>query len=92
MYIIYTIMYMMKTISTPDRRNKHFILDQTKLRKAQKALGTRTETETIEAALERVVTEAEKNKRAWEASDRLLKSAKKGSVQIDDVFGRLEGR
>jgi hypothetical protein len=33
------------------RRNKHMILDQAKLRKAQKILGAGSESETIERAL-----------------------------------------
>ena len=68
------------------RKNKHFILDETKLKRAQKILGTRTETETIERALEVVVTEAERNRQAWAATERFIKSG----VEIKDVYGRLE--
>jgi hypothetical protein len=70
------------------RKNKHLILDQAKLKKAQKVLGARTETETIERALERVISEAEKDRRAWAATERLIKSG----VQIKDVFGRVDGQ
>ena len=45
------------------RKNKHLILDQTKLKKAQQVLGAKTETEAIERALERVISEAEKDGR-----------------------------
>jgi hypothetical protein len=55
---------------TQSRKNKHFLLDQTHLKKAQEVLGTRTETETIEIALERVISEAEANERAWTAQDK----------------------
>jgi hypothetical protein len=68
-------------------RHKHLLLDQGKIEKAQKALGARTETEAIERALEIVIGEAEKNRRAWAATEKLVKSG----IQIEDVFGRLNG-
>ena len=67
------------------RRNKHVILDQSKLERAQKILGVRTETETIERALEMVIGEDEKNRRAWAVTEKLVKSG----IQVKDVFGRL---
>jgi hypothetical protein len=70
------------------RKNKHLILDQVKLKKAQKVLGARTETETIERALEQVISEAEKDRRAWAATEKLLRSG----IQIKDVFGRVDGQ
>lgn len=66
-------------------RHKHLLLDQGKIEKAQKALGARTETEAIELALEIVIGEAEKNRCAWAATEKLVKSG----IQINDVFGRL---
>ncbi len=75
----------MKAI-TSQRRNKHFVLNQTKLKKAQKVLGARTETEAIERALDHVIGEDERNRRAWAATERLLKSR----VQVRDVFGRMK--
>jgi hypothetical protein len=69
-----------------DRRNKHFVLNQSKLKKAQRVLGARTETETIERALDHVIGEDERNRRAWAATERLFKSR----VQIRDVFGRMK--
>jgi hypothetical protein len=74
----------MKT-STDQRRNKHFVLNQSKLKKAQKVLGARTETEAIERALDQVIDEDERNRRAWNATKRLPKSG----IQVRDVFGRL---
>ena len=77
-------------VSTQTRKNKHFLLDQSRLKKAQKLLGTRTETETIEIALERVISEAERNEKAKAAQDRFVKTALKDGLLIDDVFGRLK--
>lgn len=70
------------------RKNKHLILDQAKLKKAQQILGAKTETETIERALKQVISEAETDRRAWTATEKLLKSG----IQIKDVFGRVDGQ
>lgn len=78
--------------TTQTRKNKHFLLDQSRLKKAQKVLGTRTETETVEVALERVITEAEENERAWTAQEKFLKSALKEDLIIKDVFEHLGDR
>jgi len=72
--------------TTGQRRNKHFVLNQSRLKKAQRVLGARTETEAIEQALERVIDEDERNRRAWSATEKLLKSG----IQVRDVFGRLK--
>lgn len=77
----------MKT-TTSTRKNKHMILDQAKLEKARRILGARTETETIERALDQVISEDEKNQQAWVATEELLQSG----IQIKDVFGRLDGK
>jgi hypothetical protein len=77
----------MKSVNST-RKNKHLILDQSKLKKAQKVLGAKTETETIERALEQVISEAEKDRRAWAATEKLIKSG----IQIKDVFGRVDGQ
>ena len=66
-------------------KQKRFTLDETKLKKAQKLLGAKTETETIELALAAVISERERQRRAWLATERFLKS----SAVIKDVFGRL---
>jgi hypothetical protein len=70
------------------RKNKHLILDQAKLKKAQKILGAKTETETIERALAQVISEGEKDRRAWAATEKLVKSG----IPIKDVFGRVDGQ
>ena len=74
------------------RKNKHLILDQAKLKKAQQILEAKTETETIERALERVISEAEKDRQAWAAHERFLKAAAREGLTIRDVFGRLEDK
>jgi len=66
--------------------HKHFRLDNRKIKRAQKLLGTRTETETIDRALDEVISEREKNRRMWEAAERFVKSG----VEIKDVYGVLE--
>ena len=77
---------MSRTKSTP--RHKHYVLDEAKIRRAQKLLGTKTETETIERALEEVITERERNRTAWRAHQRFLRSG----IPIRDVYEVLEGR
>ena len=66
-------------------KHKHYALDEAKIKRAQRLLGTKTETETIERALDQVITERERQRRAWVATERFVKS---GGV-IKDVFGRL---
>jgi len=69
-----------------EKKRKHVILTQSKLSLAKKILGARTETETIEKALDSIISEAEKNKIVFEATEKLLKSG----VKVIDVFGNLE--
>ena len=66
--------------------HKHFRLDAAKLKRAQKLLGASTETETIERALDEVISERERNRRAWDATERFLHSG----AEIRDVFGKLQ--
>ena len=58
-------------------RHKHVQLDQDKLDRARRTLGARTETETLDRALDIVVTEADIN--------RVLQSAR-GKGKIRRVF------
>ena len=67
------------------KKHKHYSLDEAKILKAKRLLGAKTETETIEAALDEVIAEREHDKKAWAATERLLKSG----IQIKDVFNRL---
>lgn len=69
-----------------EKKRKHLILNQAKLNLARNLLGTRTETETIERALDEVISEAERNRQAIKATERFLKS----KIEIKDVFGNLE--
>ncbi len=77
-------------VTVENRKNKHFLLNQDRLKQAQNVLGAKTETETIELALERIISEAERNTRARQSQDEFLKAAVRGELQIEDVFGRLE--
>jgi hypothetical protein len=71
---------------TKKRSHKHFLLDAAKLKRAQKALGAKTETETIELALDLVIAEDRKNRLLWRATERFLRSG----IVINDVFGNLD--
>lgn len=57
------------------RRNKHLILDQLKIERAQKILRAKSEAETIERALEFVIGEDARNRRAWATHDHFLRTA-----------------
>jgi hypothetical protein len=75
---------------TASRRNKHLILNQDRLERAKKILGVSTETETVEIALERLISEAEADKKAWAAHDKFVRSMISGGFEIEDVYGNLE--
>jgi hypothetical protein len=68
------------------RVHKHFQLDSVKIKRAQKALHAKTETETIERALDFTITEHEKNRLAWAANERFIRSG----GEIKDVFGKMD--
>jgi len=67
------------------RSNKHFQLDVAKLKRAQKILGAKTETEAIELALDLVIVEHRRNRLVWGATDRFVRSG----IEIRDVYGKL---
>ncbi len=69
-----------------NRAHKHFQLDPSKIKRAQKVFNARTETEAIERALDLAIGEHEKNRRLAEANRRFFKSG----IEIKDVYGRLE--
>ena len=73
--------------STTRRVHKHFQLDSIKIKRAQKALRTKNETETIERALDLVISEHEANRLAFQANERFFKSG----GEIKDVYGKLDG-
>ncbi|HTA24774.1 MAG TPA: hypothetical protein VK763_14675 [Terriglobales bacterium] len=56
------------------RSRKHFQLDPVKIKRAQKALRAKTETETIDRALDLVIAEYERNCLVIEANERFLDS------------------
>jgi hypothetical protein len=66
-------------------RHKHFRLDSNKISRAQKLLRADTETETIERALDLVLSEHRRNQLAWEANERFLESG----IEIKDVYGNV---
>ncbi|MGH9500668.1 MAG: hypothetical protein ACRD3L_16115 [Terriglobales bacterium] len=68
------------------RTHKHFQLDATKIKRAQKALSAATETETIERALDLAIAEHQRNRLVLEANERFLKSG----ARIRDVYGRQQ--
>ncbi len=72
---------------TPSHRShKHFQLDAIKIKRAQKALRAKTETETIERALDLAIAEEQSNRLAHQANARFLRSGAK----IRDVYGALD--
>jgi hypothetical protein len=66
--------------------HKHFQLDAVKIRRAQKVLRAKTETETIERALDAVIAEHKRSKLAMEANERFVKTG----IEIKDVYGKLD--
>jgi hypothetical protein len=68
-----------------NRTHKHFQLDATKIKRAQKALKAKTETETIDRALDLAISEHEKNRSVRESTERFLESG----IEIRDVYGAL---
>jgi hypothetical protein len=70
-----------------NRSHKHFQLDAVKIKRAQKALLAKTETETIERALDLAISEHRKNRLVLEATERFVKSG----IDIKDVYGKLDG-
>jgi len=69
------------------RAHKHFQLDSAKIKRAQKALHAKTETEAIERALDFAIAEHEKNRLVLQATEHFIKSG----IEIEDVYGTLVG-
>jgi len=57
------------------------------IKRAQRALHAKTETEAIERALDFAIAEHEKNRLTLEATERFVKSG----IEIKDVYGTLGG-
>ncbi len=68
------------------RSHKHFQLNAAKIKRAQRVLQAKTETETIERALDFAIAEHERDRLALEANERFLKSG----IAIRDVYGTLD--
>jgi hypothetical protein len=71
---------------TRNRSHKHFQLDSVKIKRAQKALRAKTETETIDRALDLAIAEAQSHRLALAANERFLRSG----IEIKDVYGVLD--
>lgn len=71
--------------TTGKRSHKHFQLDAAKIKRAQRALRAKTETEAVERALDLAIMEHRRNRLALEASERFVKSG----IDIKDVYGKL---
>jgi hypothetical protein len=56
-----------------NRSDKYFWPDQAKINRAKKALGAKTETETIDRALDLAISEAENNRLVHAAYQRFLR-------------------
>jgi hypothetical protein len=69
------------------RSHKHLQLDSTKIRRAQKALHVKMETEAIERALDFAIAEHEKNRLVLQATVRFIKSG----IEIKDAYATLVG-
>ncbi|MGA8493024.1 MAG: hypothetical protein WB711_21555 [Terriglobales bacterium] len=67
------------------RSHKHFQLDPAKIKRAQRALRAKTETETIERALDLAIAEQRRNRLVLEATERFVQSG----IDIKDVYGTL---
>jgi hypothetical protein len=57
-----------------------------KIKRAQKALRAKTETETIDRALDLVISEAQNHRLTLAANERFLRSG----IEIKDVYGVLD--
>jgi hypothetical protein len=56
-----------------------------KIKRAQKVLRASTETETIERALDLVISEHQRNRMAAEANDRFIESG----IEFKEIYGAL---
>ena len=79
-----------KFVAPAGKQRKHVLINQPRLKKAQELLGAKTESETIERALERVIADAQTNQDAWAAHTDFINGLIDENHEIVDVFGRLE--
>ena len=71
--------------STSKRSHKHFQLDAAKIKRAQKVLHAKSETEAIERALEFAIAEHQKNRLAIQANQRFFRSG----IKLKDIYNTL---
>ena len=71
---------------TVERKHKYLILNQSKLNLVRKILDTKNNSENVENALNFVISEGKKNKKARKLTKHFLKS----NIEIKDIFGNLE--
>ena len=62
------------------------VVPKRKIRRTQEISGARTEAATFEPALDVMISEQERNRLAWEANERFIRSG----VPIRDVYGKFE--
>jgi hypothetical protein len=68
-----------------NRVHKHLQLDAVKIKRAQKILKAKTETEAIERALDFAIDEHQKNRLVAEANENFFRSG----IEIRDVYEKL---
>ncbi len=66
--------------------HKHYRLSGDKIRRVQRLLGARTQTEAIERALDELIAEHERRRIVDRAHDRFLRSG----ISLRDAYGTLE--
>lgn len=67
------------------RAHKHFQLDAMKIKRAQKVLQAKTETEAIERALDLAIAEHRKNRLTLAANERFAASG----IEVKDLYDTL---
>ena len=71
--------------NTNKRTRKRFLLNTAKIKRAQKVLGAKTESETIELALNLVIADYRRTRIVQEANHRFVRSG----IKIKDVYEKL---
>ena len=69
------------------RSHKHFQLDSSKIKRAQRALHAKTETEAIDRALDFAIAEHEKNRLVLQTTELFIKSG----IEVKDIYRTLVG-
>jgi hypothetical protein len=73
-------------VTARKKSHKHYRLDTAKIKRAQRVLQANTETETIDRALDLVISEDERSRLVRQAHDEFVRSG----ARVDDVYGALE--